>query len=115
MSSSLILNNGLQLPVVGLGTWKIKSKKVYNIIRQAIQCGYRHIDCAPIYGNQAAIGQAIADAIVEGDVTRSQLWITSKLWNSFHEPDQVLPALQDTLMELQLDFLDLYLRHLLFF
>lgn len=98
-------------PVLGLGTFKAEPGVVYNAIKDAIKIGYRHIDCAPVYGNQREVGQAIQESIREGVVTREQLWITSKLWNDSHAPHDVEPSIVETLDELNLDYLDLYLIH----
>jgi alcohol dehydrogenase (NADP+) len=80
-------------------------------VKEAIKLGYRHIDCAAVYGNEKEIGEALAECIKDGVVTRDQLWITSKLWNDNHEPEHVIPALKETLTDLQLEYLDLYLVH----
>lgn len=103
--------NNDEMPALGLGTWKSDNDEVYHAVREAIKIGYRHIDCAHVYGNEAEIGQALTDAIRGGEVTRKELWITSKLWNNSHRKDQVMPALHITLNNLQLDYLDLYLIH----
>ncbi len=105
------LANGDTIPALGLGTWKSEEGKVAQAIKKALQIGYRHFDCAPIYGNEVEIGQAIKEALDSGLIKREELWITSKLWNNAHEAESVLPALQKTLRDLQVDYLDLYLIH----
>lgn len=108
---NLTLNTGSQLPALGLGTWKSKPGEVYEAILQAIQIGYRHFDCAAIYGNEAEIGKAFQEAFQKGWVTRQELWVTSKLWSNAHHAENVQAALQKTLSDLSLDYLDLYLIH----
>jgi alcohol dehydrogenase (NADP+) len=105
------LSNNDEIPALGLGTWKSKPGEVYNAVREAIRIGYRHIDCAYIYMNEAEIGKALDDAFKAGDVKREELWITSKLWNNAHLVKDVRPALENTLKDLNLDYLDLYLIH----
>jgi alcohol dehydrogenase (NADP+) len=103
--------NGDHMPIIGLGTWKSDSGEVYKAVKEALRLGYRHIDCAPIYGNEAEVGQALSESFKEGVVSRDQLWITSKLWNNAHAPKDVQPAIEKTLSDLQIDSLNLFLVH----
>lgn len=105
------LNNGNTIPTIGLGTWKSDDGKVYNAVIEAFKYGYRHVDCAFIYKNEAEVGNAIKDAIKNKIVTREEIFVTSKLWCNSHDPLDVIPALKKTLHSLQLDYLDMYLIH----
>ncbi len=108
---TLALNNGATMPAFGLGTWKSAPGEVRAAVIEAVKLGYRHIDCAWIYGNEAEIGQALAELFEQGVVKRDDLWITSKLWNDRHGPQDVEGALRETLDNLGLERLDLYLIH----
>lgn len=108
---NLTLRTGDQMPALGLGTWKIPKDVCAETVHSAIAAGYRHLDCACDYGNEVEVGQGIARAIDEGLVTREDLWITSKLWNTYHRPEHVEPAIQRTLSDLGVEYLDLYLIH----
>ncbi|MGW8195585.1 MAG: aldo/keto reductase, partial [Desulforhopalus sp.] len=99
------------IPALGLGTWKSTSREVAQAVTNALEIGYRHIDCAPIYQNENDVGEALESALSAGSVGREELWITSKLWNNAHAKKHVRPALEKTLRELRLDYLDLFLIH----
>lgn len=101
-----------EIPLLGLGTWKIPKPQCKDIVYRSIkELGIRHIDCACDYGNEREVGEGIKQAIDEGIVTRQDLWITSKLWNTYHREEHVLPACQRSLQDLQLTYFDLYLIH----
>ena len=107
----LSFTNNDQMPILGLGTWKAEPGEVGAAVIEAIRAGYRHIDCAAIYGNEAEIGAALQETFAAGIVKREELWITSKLWNNSHTMQQVTEALEHSLRDLQLEYLDLYLIH----
>ncbi|XP_059608408.1 aldo-keto reductase family 1 member B1-like [Phlebotomus argentipes] len=108
---SLTLNNGLKIPMLGLGTWGSPQGEVARAVKEALDLGYRHIDCAFVYGNEQEVGDGLAAKIADGTVKREDVWVTSKLWNTFHSAHLVRPALEKTLQNLQLKQLDLYLIH----
>jgi D-xylose reductase len=105
------LASGREVASVGLGLWKIDQADTAGVVQSAIDCGYRHFDSACDYGNEIQTGEGLAAAISSGSVGREDLWITSKLWNSYHRSEHVRPALEKSLRDLQLDYLDLYLVH----
>lgn len=107
---SITLRSGDQMPALGLGTWKADDS-TYPAIREAIKIGYRHIDCALRYENEKEVGRAVKDAIEDGEVDRRSIWLTSKLWNNAHLSQDVRPGLEESLHNLGVDYLDLYLIH----
>jgi D-xylose reductase len=108
---TLKLASGDALPAVGLGTWKLPRASAAEVVVEAIRAGYRHFDCACDYGNEAEIGAGLKAAIEERHCRREELWITSKLWNTYHSAEHVRPALERSLRDLGLEYLDLYLIH----
>ena len=108
-----MLYTGASIPAVGLGTFgsdRFNADEIAAAVLGAIEIGYRHIDCAAIYGNEKQIGVSLKAAMA-GGIKREDLWITSKLWNNMHAEKDVIPACKKTLEDLQLDYLDLYLVH----
>jgi D-xylose reductase len=111
ISQTLETNLPDTLPPIGFGFWKVARGDAADVAYQAIGAGYRHLDCAADYGNEVEVGEGIARAIADGLVTRGELWITSKLWNTFHAPEHVEEGARKSISDLGLDFLDLYLIH----
>jgi D-xylose reductase len=108
---TLPVAGGAKLPTVGLGLWKIGNDKTADMVQTAIGAGYRHIDSACDYGNEKEAGVGIRNSLNDGLCKREELWITSKLWNTYHRPEHVRPAIERTLADLGVDYLDLYLVH----
>lgn len=100
-----------KMPKVGFGLWKISQDICADAVYAAIKAGYRHFDSACDYGNEVQVGEGIKRAIDEGICSREDLWITSKLWNTYHAKEHVQLAIERSLADLQLDYLDLYLIH----
>lgn len=108
---TLKLNSGRELPSVGLGLWKIPQAETADLVVQAAKTGYRHFDAASDYGNEAQAGQGLQQILQSKICSREELWVTSKLWNTFHRPEHVTLAVKKSLHDLKLDYLDLYLIH----
>ncbi len=111
MNHSIALNTGAQIPVIGLGTWQSEPGKVGTAVEYALPIGYRHIDCAAVYGNEKEIGAALTNVFSKNVIKRPEVFVTSKLWNTHHAGPDVAVACKQTLHDLQLDYLDLYLVH----
>ena len=109
--NTITVSEGGRMPAVGLGLWKIANEDCARVVRDAIEMGYRHLDSACDYGNEREAGEGLATAIGDGVVSRDDVWVTSKLWNTYHRPEHVRPALERTLKDLRLDELDLYHVH----
>ncbi len=108
-----ILHTGAVMPAIGFGTFgsdHASALIVANAVLGAAAVGYRHFDCAAVYGNEKQIGEALQQ-IMAGGVAREELWITSKLWNNKHAEADVIPTCKQSLADLQLDYLDMYLVH----
>src|SRR3954453_10906218 len=104
---TLTLNNQTQIPQLGFGVFQVRPAETAEVVSQALQVGYRHIDTAQMYGNEQEVGVALAAS----DVPREELWITSKLNNGFHKPDDARRAFDTTLAKLGLEQIDLFLIH----
>lgn len=110
---SKVFYTGARIPVIGLGTFGsdlYSGQQVADAVRGALRVGYRHIDCASVYGNEAFIGNVFEEAFAAG-LKREELWVTSKVWNDRHGPGEVLLSCAQSLRDLRLDYLDLYLIH----
>ncbi|KAJ7072898.1 NADP-dependent oxidoreductase domain-containing protein [Mycena amicta] len=106
----ITLSSGSPVPQFGFGTWQSKPHEVETAVEVAVRNGYRHLDLAMIYENQDEVGTALKK-VIPSVVKREELWITSKCWNSSHQPSEVEKELDETLKQLGLEYLDLYLIH----
>lgn len=110
-SPTLKLNTGAEMPQVGFGLWKVDNATCADTVYNAIKTGYRLFDGACDYGNEVEAGQGVARAIKEGIVKREELFLVSKLWNSFHDGDKVEPIARKQLADWGIDYFDLYIVH----
>ncbi|CAH8509597.1 unnamed protein product [Schistosoma turkestanicum] len=108
---SIKMNNGHSIPIVGLGTWNSYPGQVGAAVKKALEVGYRHVDCAHVYGNEAEIGEALEDALHSLKLKREDIFVTSKLWTTHLRSENVRKACEVTLKNLRLKYLDLYLIH----
>ncbi|NHJ48412.1 MAG: aldo/keto reductase [Asgard group archaeon] len=107
IESTVKLNNGIEMPILGLGTYLATDQRGYEAVRHALKIGYRHIDTAAMYGNEREVGNAIKD----DDVPREDIYVTTKLWNSDHGYEKALAAFEESYEKMGLDYIDLYLIH----
>jgi len=107
LGRTFALSSGVKIPAIGLGTWQSKPNEVREAVKIALNTGYRHIDGAWIYGNEKEVGQGIKDSGVD----RKDIFLTTKLWNSMHSAENVEKAITESLTNLQVDYVDLYLIH----
>jgi len=108
------MHTGARIPAIGLGTFgsdRFSGDAIAQAVLGAASVGYRHFDCAAVYGNESLIGQSLGTILASGLIRREELWITSKLWNDKHAEADVIPACRQSLADLGLDYLDLYLVH----
>ncbi|XP_043740192.1 dihydrodiol dehydrogenase 3-like [Cervus elaphus] len=108
------LNDGHFIPVLGFGTFappEVPKSEALEVTKFAIEVGFRHIDCAHLYQNEEQVGQAIRSKIADGTVKREDIFYTSKVWSTFLRPELVRPALEKSLKDLQLEYVDLYIIH----
>lgn len=101
------LQNGVKMPCIGFGTWKTPDESAKNAVIEALRAGYRHIDTATSYGNEAAVG----DGIAASEISRADVFLTTKLWNPHQGYQSTIEACEDSLKKLRMDYLDLYLIH----
>jgi 2,5-diketo-D-gluconate reductase A len=101
------LSDGNTIPQLGFGTYQIKPEDTVASVLQAFEVGYRHIDTAEMYGNERQVGEAVQ----QSDLTRADIFVTSKLNNGFHKPDDARKAFSETLEKLGTDYIDLFLIH----
>jgi len=107
-----VLNNGIgEIPALGFGTSLSDRTKTHSAVKAAVEVGFRHLDAAERYRNEAEVGAALKGLFADGTVRREELFVTTKLWNNNHRPERVKPALQASLHRLGLDTVDLYLVH----
>ncbi|CAI5441680.1 unnamed protein product [Caenorhabditis angaria] len=105
------LSSGYNMPIFGLGTWQSKPGEVAAAVRIALEAGYRHIDCAFAYQNQKEIGEVLTKIFAEGKIKREEVFITSKVWNTFHSFEQAKLNIQTIINDLELQYIDLLLIH----
>ena len=107
INTKVKLNNGVEMPILGLGTWQIHSREAEEVVLCALKAGYRLIDTAEIYGNEEDVGKALH----KSGIPRKEVFVTTKLWNSDHGYAPAIAACERSLKRLGLSYIDLYLIH----
>jgi diketogulonate reductase-like aldo/keto reductase len=107
INSTLKLNNDVDIPIIGLGTWTLSGRGAYDAVLIALDGGYRLIDTAMMYGNERIIGDAVKDS----NIPREDIFVTTKVWNSDHGYNKALKAFERSLKKLNMSYVDLYLIH----
>ncbi|WP_144628629.1 aldo/keto reductase [Arthrobacter woluwensis] len=108
---SVALNNGVLIPQLGFGLYKVPGEDVADLVPAAVDAGYRHFDTAAMYGNELALGKALGAQLEDGSLSREDFFITSKVWNDQQGYDATLRSFDDSMVALGLDVLDLFLIH----
>lgn len=111
LKSTLRLNSGASIPILGFGTYLITGSNCTKAVRTALKLGYRHIDTATFYNNEVEVGKAIREAIAQDGIPRSEIFVTTKMWYTEHGYDSALKAFDKSFKKLGLDYIDLYLVH----
>ena len=111
LQDTIKLNNEVEMPAIGLGVFQVENDTTAEIVKNAIELGYRSIDTAAIYGNEAGVGEGIKLALASTGLNREDLFITSKVWNAGLNYEETVSAYEESLEKLGLDYLDLYLIH----
>jgi diketogulonate reductase-like aldo/keto reductase len=107
LMESIVLNNGVRMPRLGLGTWRLAGERCVEVVRTALNVGYRHIDTAQMYQNEAEVGTALRGS----GLARGEVFVTTKIWPDRHEPKEFARAVDESLAALRLDHVDLLLLH----
>lgn len=109
---SIEMSNGLKVPIIGFGTWQSQPEEIDLAVRTALDVGYRHIDTAKVYANEADIGNTLVAYYATGKVKREDIFITTKLWCTHNRPEDIEQEIRNSCAALKTDYVDLYLAHM---